>query len=302
MYKITGLRRIINTTNPYFLEYSFEKLAQFLTLPREGIKTPKKCTIPAWSPANFNGMGLKSEHVTEISCMVYDIDDGLQFEAHKNFHPFQYIAYTSPSHTIGHHKWRLVIPFDEPVNVIYWPYVWESMVRWFSVQTDSVLGGENVDKACKDPRRFYFLGKENMYFDSYVNNQGYNFWVNMEVIKKEKEEFEEAERQAIAKQKRRLRESLKKPARNRDIYNELRMNLNLKKEYRQIFAQKIGARITTGTNARVVGWDCPQCHKNDCTFFYLNPVGNKTSAFCNHQNTCGMVMGLFELGRIKGVF
>ena len=303
MYRITALRRIYNTKNPHFLEYGFEQLAKFLTIPREGTKIKdQRCTIPAWSPASFNGKGLKSEHVTHVSCMVYDIDDGLLFDNHKRFDSWQYIAYSSPSHSVCKHKWRLVIPFEDPIDAKYWPWVWASMVRFFEKKTNSLLSGGNVDPVCKDQRRFYFLGKNNKQFESHINNKGYNFWVNMEQIINEKENQEEAQRKAMAKQKQLLRQSIKKPARNRDIYNELRMNLNINIDHRRTLAERIGGRITNGANPRVVGWDCPQCHKNDCTFFYLNPVGNKISAFCNHRNSCGMSMGLFELGRIKGVF
>lgn len=301
MYKITALERVYNVHEPYFLNYSFSQLAKFLSTPREGIKTDKTCTIPAFSPASFKGP-LKSEFVTEISCMVYDVDDGLYFHEHEKFKNFQYIAYTSPSHSSDHHKWRLVLPFEDPIPAKYWPWVWDYMIDYFERKVNCLLNGGDIDKKCKDPRRFYFLGKKSKWFDFHVNDSGYNFWVNMEEIRNLKEQQEEAQRKAMAAQRAKLREASKKPSRNRDAYNELRMNLNINIDYRRILAQRIGGRITNGTNPRVVGWECPLCHRNDCTFYYLNPLGNKIGAFCNHRNSCGMMMGLFELGRIKGVF
>ena len=302
MYKITAIPRINNTWNPYFANLSFAELAKFICRPREGIKKDRECTIPAWSPASFNGMGLSSEHVTEISCMVYDIDDGLTWDTHELFYMFQYIAYTSPSHSCDHHKWRLILPFDEPVPVQYWGLVWEHMVDYFEQRTNSLLNGGNIDKTCKDPRRFYFFGKKSKWFESHINSNGYAFWVNLDEIKQKKAEQERAQQLALEKQRAKLRELQKKPLRNRDVYNELRMNLNLRSDYRETLAHRIGGRITQGTNPRVVGWECPQCHRSDCTFYYVNPVGNKLGAFCNHRNSCGMSMGLFQLGRIKGVF
>ena len=301
MYNITALQRVTHTHNPYFLSLSFEKLAETLTKPREGIKTDKLCTIPAWSPASFSG-GLCSEHVTHISCMVYDIDDGLRFEEHENFHHWQYIAYTSPSNTWSHHKWRLVIPFEEPIEAKYWKWVWEFMGRQFQKYTNSLLNGGDIDRVCKDPRRFYFFGKKGEYFDSYVNDTGYNYWVNMKEIIAIKEKEESDRKQFLAKQAAKLKKLTNRPVRNRDAYQELRMNLNLNPQYRQTLADRIGATITGGANPRAIGWECPSCKRRDATFFYIHPGTNKLSAFCNHLNSCGATFSLFDLGRAKGVF
>lgn len=303
MYNITALRRIYETNNPYHLQYSFTQLANFLKIPRKGIKTDKKCTIPAWSPALFDGNGTRNENVLQVSCMVFDIDDGLQFEEHHVFHSFQYIAYTSPSHSVLNHRWRLVIPLDEPIPAKYWGAVWESMIQVFEKKTNSLYnGGKVLDKSCKDARRFYFLGKENKQFEYYINETGLTFWVNQEqIIKKQKEQQRKRE-EFLKEQRKRLIQLENRPIRNRDSTQEMRMNLNLKSDYRRILAERLGAKITGGSNPRAVGWECPQCHRNDCTFFYIYPENNKLSAFCNHRNSCGMVLSLFELGRIRGVF
>ena len=302
MYNITALRRIHDTKCPWHLNYSFDQLAKFLSMPRNGIKTDKHCTIPAWSPARFDGKGLKNHNVIDISCMVFDIDDGLLFEEHKVYHPFQYIAYSSPSHYTTHHKWRLVIPFEDPIPVQYWKWVWEAMVRDFQKKTNSLLNGGNIDKACKDPRRFYFLGKENKYFEYHINDKGYNYWINLEEIIKKKEEEERQRREFMEKQRAKLREFERKPQRNRDEYQELKMNLNLNPQYRRTLAERIDATITSDSNPRAIGWECPNCNRNDCTFFYIYPGANRLGAFCNHKNSCGLSLSLFELGRTKGVF
>lgn len=301
MYSITALERINHTNNPYFLDLSFDKLAEILTRPRDGIKTDKTCTIPAWSPASFRG-GLCSENVTHISCMVYDIDDGLRFEEHSSFHHWQYIAYTSPSNTWAHHKWRLVIPFEEPIPAQYWPWVWKHMIREFQKYTNSLLNGGNVDMVCSDPRRFYFFGKKGDFFDSYVNDTGYNYWVNMEQIIKTKEQEEADRRRYLKEQAEKLKQLTNRPIRNRDAYEELRMQLNLNPQYRETLANRIGATVTGGANPRAIRWECPLCKRKDATFFYIFPGANKLSAFCNHQKSCGAVLSLFDLGRAKGVF
>ena len=118
---------------------------------------------------------------------------------------------------------------------------------------------------------------------------------------KEQEEADlEAHRQ---EQMKRLREMENRPIRNRDAYQELRINLSLNRQYRDMLAHRLGAKITGGANPRATGWECPSCHRSDATFFYLVPGTNKLSAFCNHRNSCGMTgISLFELGRIRGVF
>ena len=300
MYNITALRRISDVKNPWHLNYSFEQLANFLKIPRKGIKNKEICTIPAWSPARFDGRGLKNENVIDVSCMVYDIDDGLLFDEHHRFNQFQYIAYTSPSHSILHHKWRLVIPLDTPIKREYWGLVWDNMIQNFEKRTRSKFNG--VDKKCRDSRRFYFLGKENKYFEYYVNETGLTYWVNVEEIIKQHKIKQKKKEELLQAQKTRLKRLENRPIRNRDAYEEMRISLNVKSQYRRILAEKINATITSGANPRAVLWDCPQCKRKDCTFFYIYPENNKVSAFCGHQNSCGMSMGLFELGRIKGVF
>ena len=184
----------------------------------------------------------------------------------------------------------------------YWGMVWEHMKNYFEIKTNTLLNGGKIDTTCKDPRRFYFLGKEGKHFESYVNSKGYNFWVNLPNIIERKKQQDEAQRKALEIQRQKLKDAMKRPQRNRDTYNELRMQLNLNVQYRTLLTQRIGARITGGANPRAVGWECPSCKRSDCTFFYVHPMGNKLGAFCNHRNSCGFSSGLFELGRLKGVF
>ena len=301
MYRITALKRIDQPyKNRVELNLTFDKLCQFLTTPRKG---EKKIELPAFSPAIFRGHRLTNPNVFSISCMVFDIDDGLLFEEHHNFEPFQYIAYTSPSHSVTHHKWRLVLPLDEPIRGEYWPYVWDFFNEYFEHKMKSHLSG-GLDISCKDQRRFYFLGKESREFEYYVNDSGYTFWVNMPEILERKAEREEAQRKALEAQKAKLKKMVNKPLRNRDTYNELRMQLNTNVDYRRTLAQRLGATITGGANPRAVNWECPNpsCGRSDCTFFYLNPLGNKLGAFCMHKKSCNWSGGLFDLARLKGMF
>ena len=112
--KITALKKIYNPKEPIFLDYSFEKLAQFIITPRNN---KEKIEVPAWSPATFQGDKLTNDNVVEISCAVFDIDEGLKWKVHKYFKEYKYIAHTSFSHSDKLHKWRLVIPFTKTRSI-----------------------------------------------------------------------------------------------------------------------------------------------------------------------------------------
>ena len=71
---------------------------------------------------------------------------------------------------------------DEPIPMEYWGLVWEDMKNYFEIKTNTLLNGGKIDTTCKDPRRFYFLGKEGRHFQSHVNEKGYNFGVNLPEI------------------------------------------------------------------------------------------------------------------------
>jgi hypothetical protein len=90
--------------------------------------------------------------VVEISCAVFDIDEGLEWEVHNHFKDYQYIAHTSFSHCDTKHKWRLVIPFTTPVPSHLWEGAWMQCKRFFFEMT-----GKPMDEKCKDARRFYFV-------------------------------------------------------------------------------------------------------------------------------------------------
>tara|TARA_Y100001937_G_scaffold73406_1_gene99845 strand:- start:1032 stop:2036 length:1005 start_codon:yes stop_codon:yes gene_type:complete len=80
-----------------------------------------KRAVSLWSPTMFNGPRSK-ENAQELSCVVYDVDDGvtpmtvwLKFAASYNV-----IVHTSYSHKPEHHKFRIILPLAQPIPAADW--------------------------------------------------------------------------------------------------------------------------------------------------------------------------------------
>jgi hypothetical protein len=304
--KITALKKIYNPKEPIFLDYSFEKLAQFIITPRDN---KEKIEIPAWSPATFTGDKLTNDNVVEISCAVFDIDEGLEWEVHNHFKDYQYIAHTSFSHCDTKHKWRLVIPFTTPVPSHLWEGAWMQCKRFFFEMT-----GKPMDEKCKDARRFYFVAAGEPIMGSnpktYCNgldeylvhvNYGQCMSIDFQKCENYKAQLEQEQKDKIERMKRRYNAIQSLPQYMQNPKESLHLKLSTDASYREQLGNKIGGRNSGGANPRMTGWDCPSCGRNDATYFYVHPLGNRTTAQCGHMNSCGQWFTLFQLGRDKGV-
>ena len=306
MYKITALRKIYKPKDSFRLQYSFENLAEFITTPRN-IK--EKIELPCWSPATFKGTKLTNDNVLEVSCAVFDIDEGLKFSTHEKFKDYQYIAHTSSSHCDTLHKWRLVIPFTKPIPSNLWDGAWMQCKRFFFERTGKVM-----DEKCKDARRFYFVAAGEPVYGSgekcYVNGrdeyfshiyEGKPFSIDLEKCKKYKVQLEKEQKDKIERMKKRYHAIQSLPAYMQNPKESLALKLATDAHYREQLGYKIGGKNSGGANPRMIGWTCPSCGRNDATFFYVHPMGNRTTAQCGHMNSCGEWFNLFQLGRNKGV-
>ena len=247
--------------------------------------------------------------MVEISCAVFDIDEGLKFEVHKYFKEYKYIAHTSFSHSDKLHKWRLVIPFTKPVPSHLWEGAWMQCKRFFFEMT-----GKPMDEKCKDARRFYFVGagepimgtnpKEYVNgFDEYLVHVNYGQTMSIDFQKCEnyKAQLEQEQKDKIERMKRRYNAIQSLPQYMQNPKESLHLKLSTDSSYREQLGIKIGGRNSGGTNPRMTGWECPSCGRNDATYFYIHPQGNKLSAQCGHMNSCGQWFTLFQLGRNKGI-
>ena len=290
--KITALKKIYKPNNPVFLDYHFETLASFLITPRH---ETKKEEIPCWSPATFSNIPLKNDNVVGVSCAVFDIDDGAKWDTHHLFDRFQYIAHTSFSHTEKEHKWRLVIPFDVPVPSHLWEGAWMQCKRLFFETT-----GKTIDEKCKDARRFYFLGAKKNGYNVHVNPIGQTFSIDFEKCIQYKDEIKRQEKEKLERMKKRYNAIQNLPQYAQDPKESLWLKLSTDSSYRDELGRKIGGKNSGGANPRMIGWNCPSCGRDDATYYYIEPLGNKTTAQCGHLSSCGQWWTLFTLGRTFG--
>lgn len=302
IYYITALPKIYKPDEVHVLQYTWEKLAQFITQPR---KISSKKELPVWSPTSFEvNKRPTNDTAMFVSLAVIDVDDGTPYKFHQKFDDFQYIAHTTSSHRDDHHKWRLIIPFSQPVDVDrkdididIWKYVWKQIRRLWEKRT-----GKKMDESCKDSRRFYYLPQFSYTYLFDVNSKGQTFFVDEDEIQQmyEEEQLERMERLERLEQRR--NEMKNRPMYLRNESEELRINLIVDKSYRETMCHKIGGKIVgTGPNRRAEGWSCPSCHRTDATYYYIETQFHRSTAQCGHMNSCGQWWTLFDLGREKGV-
>ena len=294
--KITALEKIYNPSKPIKLDYDFEQLVNFIGYPRE---YNEKKEIPAWSPATFKYGNLTNDNVESVSCAVFDIDEGLEFQAQYKFKKYKYIAHQSYSSTVKKNKWRLVIPFTKPVPSHLWEGAWLQCKRFFFEHT-----GQVMDEKCKDARRFYFLN--NKCGDGYLyianrNMEGETLSIDFEKCVNYKEEIKKREKEKLERLKKRYNAIQNLPQYAQDPKESLSLKLSTDATYRESLGRKIGGRNSGGGNPRMIGWNCPSCGRSDATYYYIEPLGNKTTAQCGHLSSCATWWTLFQLGRKEGV-
>lgn len=104
---------------------------------------------PAWSPASYAiGKFRSNQNVVSISMAVVDVDDGTSIDqVLSSLNGYACLAHSSFSHTLEKPKYRIVVPFSQPVVAAAWPKVW--------MQLNKLIGGCN-DPATKDPARLFY--------------------------------------------------------------------------------------------------------------------------------------------------
>lgn len=97
-----------------------------LVLEDEARKNAKK-DLRVWSPTLYRPGADKrgGDHVTHVSCVVLDFDDGTSIEeASRRFAHHFHIVHSTWSHTEEHPRFRLVLPLEHPVPAGEWPRMW----------------------------------------------------------------------------------------------------------------------------------------------------------------------------------
>lgn len=107
---------------------------------------------PAWSPALYKvGATRANENVVMLSCLCYDIDNGMSpadTQLRLDLDNIPHIIYSSYTSTKDHPRWRLVLPLNQPVPP-------QGFKELYHQVGDDVLGEGNYDN-CDDPARLWF--------------------------------------------------------------------------------------------------------------------------------------------------
>lgn len=293
-YNITHFPQLTNSHKKTDYCFTWPELAKLLTHPRPEV--PKK-RQSLWSPAVFDGPR-KLVHVKAVSCLVFDIDDGIKYEQVKNTmeqHNAAYIMHSTINHTEEKHRFRVIMPLKTPIERDLWSYVYEYAMEWFESKFKHA-----ADPACRDASRAFFLSyKTSTYRSDYsLDGKIYNWKPGgikkQEAAKKEhekrlKKNAERAKRAAAANREQRHNKKWCFV----DWKHELKIQLKTSPAARRALAEKLGCTIKNvhglhGPGLMATGFNCPYCGRSDTTYFMLDPnIAGVTSGFCNHRKSCG---------------
>lgn len=252
-------------TDMHDLQIFFDKIAA----------TPKivkrKDQLELWAPCTFIARRRKSD-VLGVHCMVYDVDDGLEFAAHEQFKKYDYIAHTSYSHTKELHKYRIILPLKKSIPPEDWKHAWRYGSEMFRLYTKA-----STDPACKDSSRAYYVGGTTAdKIDEYkavLNNTGVRFNLDYSIPPPTKK-----------------RSKGKFKTFNQEEFTNYNNAVPEADERRQI-ASYVGADIIDNTARKIT---CPSCGRKSA-WFYIDVSGPLLKGRCNHLNSCGWAGSIREL-------
>jgi len=125
----------------------------FLTSP--GNKTVnEKRQLSLWSPTEFKQGRRARANAAFIYFLVFDMDDGVApFDSWRLFTDFHVLAHTSYSHKPQHHKYRIILPLQNPIPARDWSRASQAAQDLW----DTIVGRGTPDQAAlHDRARAYF--------------------------------------------------------------------------------------------------------------------------------------------------
>lgn len=241
--------------------------------PASWSKPPRKSDLLCWSPARYAPGALRAKaNVISVSCLVYDIDDGANFDMHNLFSDYRYYAHSTFSHKPELHKWRLILPLKSPIPGADWRRAWKAGKEIFQART-----GSEIDGVCSDASRLYYIGTNEALEFSNLHSGEY--------LKLDYSHIPERE------EKKAKPKTFKRAVYAYDEDKSVYMTLKTDPEARRRVAETLGANISDDGIAR--GMICPSCNRPDL-WFTIDP-SLKSSATCNHLNSCGFYINLYDL-------
>ena len=325
MYKITLFRNVCQPQNMHEAEYNFETVYRFLTKARA--KTTKKKQV-AWSPCTFHpGTRRANKHAIDISLMVIDIDGLWSYQyCYDTFMAMklQFCMHTSFSTSIKIDKFRVIFPLQQPVPAEEWSYYHMGMCSWWdetihypnNVHYHGQLRDyrmdlrtqQELDRSAHDACRAYFAGGyPNRLARHNINMDGgfvdWRLWAEKAKIREEMRL--DKKRLEAEEAKKRMQAHVKNMEGRRPSHSDRRRYyyemLKTQRTWRKTLAQKLGAVIVSSPKGdRAEKWNCPQCQRRDCTYFYIDGISNISSARCGHVKSCGWSNSLGYLAEITG--
>ena len=306
LYNITAFPNILNPNQQIKKAYSWTNLCRFLGADRKPVDKLKQ---GSWAPATFNGRRC-AENVVSLSCMVLDIDHKhTMYGVGATMMLKRYKCYMHSS--ISHNRriedrFRLVFPLDRDAAGEDWMYYHLAMRTWWQ----QIFHDQEFDTSASDASRIYFVGYRTEHWEDFQQDGKMIDWHNRAIDEKKK--FIAEQKRLEAERAKRIEEIKRREAalgKNRS-YSDMR-----KYKYEQLaedpterlrFAKFLGCTIKDGVAGdRAIGWTCPQCHKNDCTFFFVDPIrkdNNQSSslAYCMHRKSCNFRKSLGYLAELNG--
>lgn len=270
-------------------EMTFDELVKGFTTPWKNKMVKEKKDLPLWSPTTFQNGRRSGANAERIWFLVYDMDDGMApFDTWRLFHEYNVIAHTSYSHRPYHHKYRIILPLEDPIHASDWVRASKAASNLWN----NVVGrGEPDPSALNDRARAYFrfglpspegdIPAHHPLFPSEFHDVAWN------VGKSLKLDFSD-----IPEEKKPVGRPVKQP---RHVYQNGKTSMSQMMEdsaVRLAIANRLGATIQ-GNEARYI--TCPGCGKNSVHYSIdiSNPCSSKWPN-CNHKNNCGW-WGTFEM-------
>lgn len=230
-----------------------------------------KLAVPMWAPHTLEPVHRLKENVTEVSCLVYDYDDGATIEsAHAAWQGYHHIVHTSWSHTPEAPRFRLVLPLTAPIPR-----------RWFERAWHFGARRGQVDGQAKDPSRVYALpAVRSADWPRYAK-------VHRGAEQLDLRPFEDLPPTPAEERAERARMRARQARRavcysHDEAMDEATRRFRRDPEARLRAAQLLGMHIE-GEYAR--GGVCP-VHGPGLVYFRIDPAGHSPRAWCGHKHTC----------------
>lgn len=270
---------------------------------------------PLFAPAKFKQQSSrKDSNVVNVTMLCFDIDNGTKYKEPDHF-KYDWISYTTYSHTEEKHKWRLLIPLEKPVISSEWGYAWKAACDLFYEIFPDYKGKKCLDPTCKNSSRMYYFPA---YHPARVDSKrlacslkGKLYTLNYDYIIKE-EERKKREVESFLKFQKAKREFERKNRNSHpshtDLVREAKIGYATSSSDRAVLADRIGCSIQ---GDRATGFTCPDCGRSDATYFYITPVvvrsskgrlvGVNAMAYCGHKQSCDMAISLYDLAKFHGL-